>query len=62
MTWTTDLVQERDVLYCCEHGNEYRIFHSQHEHEVPETWFQGLFQAKKYLKNSCFDIENYINV
>jgi hypothetical protein len=37
MTWTTDLVRESDVFYCCEHGNEYRIFRSQHEHEVPET-------------------------
>jgi hypothetical protein len=37
MTWTTDLVRESDVFYYCEHGNVYRIFHSQREHEVPET-------------------------
>jgi len=48
MTWTTDQARERDVFYCCKHGKKYRIFHSQHEHEVPEMWLQDLFQAKKY--------------
>jgi hypothetical protein len=37
MTWKTDLTREMNVFYCCEHSNEYRIFHSQHEHEMPKT-------------------------